>query len=137
MHRALLLILLSTSLQTHYLVSQDRFDSGPHKGFLKSPTEQFIVEIREPFEVKIVHGIISGVRGEPMPDVYFEIRDRFGRVRASKTDRLGKFKIPNTSPGNYSFKTTRNGFQSVIGKISVSQKPPKEALIRLAMSVGV
>jgi len=130
-------MLLSIPLQTQHLIAQQRFDSGPHKGFLKSPTEHIIVEISEAFEVKDIRGVVSDVSGNPLPDVDFEIRDSFGRVRESKTDRLGRFKIRNASPGNYSFKVTRDGFQSVVGKIIVSKKPHNNVSIRLTMSVGV
>jgi len=132
-----LFVLLAALSQVAYLFSQERFDSGPHKGFLKSPTEHIIVEIREPFEVSSVRGTIRDAAGRSLPETDFEIRDASGRVRASKTDRFGGFKISNVSPGTYTFKSTRNGFQSVTGKITVSKKPKNDAPIQLTMPFGV
>jgi Carboxypeptidase regulatory-like domain len=132
-----LFVLLAALSQVAYLFSQERFDSSPHKGFLKSPTEQVIVEIREPFEVKYVRGTIRDAMGQPLTVTDFEIRDASGRVRGSKTDRFGGFKISNVSPGTYTFKNTRNGFQSVVGKITVSKKPKNDAPIQLTMPFGV
>jgi len=131
------LILLAILSPTSSVFLQVRFDSGPHKGFLKSPTEHIIVEIREPFEVSSVRGTIRDAAGRSLPETDFEIRDASGRVRASKTDRFGGFKISNVSPGTYSFKSTRNGFQPVTGKITVSKKPKNDAPIQLTMPFGV
>lgn len=121
---------------SHVLLSQERFDTGPHKGFLKSPTEQIIVEIQQPYRVKSVHGIIRDATGHPLPETDFEIRDSYGRVQGSKTDRFGRFKISNISSGDYIFKATRNGFQSVVGKITVSKKFDTDPSIQLAMPIG-
>jgi hypothetical protein len=131
------LILLAILSPTDSVLSQARFDSGPHKGFLKSPTEHVIVEIREPFEVRSVRGTIRDAAGRSLPETDFEIRDASGRVRASRTDGFGGFKISNVSPGIYTFKSTRNGFQSVVGKIAVSRKLKNDAPIQLTMSPGV
>src|SRR5712664_2972307 len=107
-----LLVLLAMLSTGDLLLSQERFDTGPHKGFLMSPTEHIIVEIQQPYVVKSVHGIIRDTQGYPLPETDFEIRDTSGRVRAAKTDRLGRFKIPNT-PGR------KLQFQKHEGRISV------------------
>jgi hypothetical protein len=79
--------------------TQDRFDSGPNEGFTRSPTEQFIVEIERPFEVRSIRGVINDQAGNPMPDVTFEIRAESGRIREAKTDTMGRFKISGTAAG--------------------------------------
>jgi len=72
-----------------------------------------------------------------MPDVTFEIRAESGRIREAKTDTMGRFKISGTAAGTYSFKATRNGFQSVVGKIVVAKKSDHKASIELTMPIGV
>ncbi len=117
--------------------AQDRFESGPHKGFTRSPTEHIIVEIESHFEVQSVHGVIKDPVGYPMPDVTFEIRTESGRMREAKTDKMGRFKISGATAGTYSFKATKDGFQSVIGKIVAAKKLNHKASIELTMPLGV
>jgi len=117
--------------------AQDRFESGPNKGFTRSPTEHMIVKIESPFKVESVHGVIKDPAGYPMPDVTFEIRTESGRIREAETDKMGRFKISGTAAGTYSFKATKDGFQSVIGKIVVAKKLNRKASIELTMPLGV
>jgi hypothetical protein len=117
--------------------AQDRFDSGPNKGFTQSPTEHIIVEIDSPFVVRVVRGFIKNPQGYGLPEVTFEIRDESGRIRGVKTDEMGKFKVSEIAPGTYSFKATKDGFQSVVGKIVVAKKSNHKASIQLTMPLGV
>lgn len=109
--------------------------------FTKSPTEHIVNQIHQPFVVRSVVGAISRKQGDqgPLPGVLFEIQgpgtDR--RIRRSKTDELGRFRIRHVPEGTYRFKATLNGFQSVMGKIRVSREAAKTDQIKIAMAVGV
>jgi uncharacterized surface anchored protein len=84
-----------------------------------------------------VHGVIRDPAGESLPGVDFKIRDASGRVRGAKTDKTGRFKISGTAAGTYSFKATKDGFQSVTGKIVVARKLNHKTSIELTMPRGV
>jgi hypothetical protein len=109
--------------------------------FTKSPTENIINQIEQPFVVRSVAGIINRKQGDqgPLPDVLFEIQgpgtDR--KIRRSKTDQRGRFKMGHVPDGSYKFKATLNGFQSLMGTITVSKQAPKTDKIEIAMTVGV
>lgn len=111
-------------------------------GFTKSPTEHVIDRIDQPFVVRSVAGIItrqtSAVQ-EPLRDVLLEIQgpgaDR--KIRHTRTDEKGRFKIHRVPAGTYVFKATLNGFQSVMGTITVTKKAPKSHEIEIAMPIGV
>ncbi len=110
--------------------------------FTKSPTEHIINRIEQPFAVRSVKGIISRQTGgptEPLANVLFEIQgpgtDR--KIRRATTDDNGHFKIGHVPAGTYKFKVTLNGFQSVMGTITVSREAPKADEIKIAMSIGV
>lgn len=109
--------------------------------FTKSPTEHIINQIEQPFVVRSVAGVISRKQGDrgPLPDVLFEIQgpgtDR--KIRRSRTDEHGRFRIRHVPGGTYKFKATLNGFQSMMGTITVSKKAPKTDEIKIAMPVGV
>jgi carboxypeptidase family protein len=119
------------------LLAQDDFSI---KDFTKSPTEHIINRIYEPFVVRSVYGIITspGVR-EPFPGVLFEIQgpgvDK--TVRKSITDKNGQFRIRHLPAGTYHFKATRDGFQSVVGTITVSKKADKNGTVKIEMRLGV
>ena len=118
--------------------AQDRFDSGRYKGFIKSPTEQVIVELERPFEVRSIRGLITDHIGYPMPDVLFEVRNpTTGKVFTTHTDHHGRFKMSSLPAGTYSFKARRSGFQSVTGRIVVSKKADRKAIIKIEMPLGV
>jgi hypothetical protein len=78
--------------------------------FTKSPTEHIIQQIEKPFEVKSIFGTIveSGGFHERMAAVLFEIQgpgsDR--KIRSTRTDTKGRFKIGRTPEGVYRFKAT-------------------------------
>lgn len=110
--------------------------------FTKSPTEHIINRIEQPFVVRSVKGIISRQTGgptEPLVNVLFEIQgpgaDR--KIRRVTTDDMGHFKIGRVPAGTYRFKATLNGFQSVMGTITVSKEAPNADEIKIAMSIGV
>ena len=52
------------------------------------------------------------------------------------TDKTGRFGIKDVQPGDYKFKVTKDGFQSVVGQISV--KPGIKAKpIQIELLYGV
>ena len=116
-------------------------DKGKYTGFTQSSTEHMINELEQPFEVRSVRGAITrngGVR-EPLRDVLVEIKipGDYYKIRQTKTDENGQFKINHIAPGTYRFKVTFDGFQSVVGTIVVSRKAARDTDIKIAMNLGV
>jgi Carboxypeptidase regulatory-like domain len=110
--------------------------------FTKSPTEHIINQIEQPFVVRSIKGIVSRkTEGptEPLAKVLFEIQgpgtDR--KIRRTSTDEKGRFKMGNVPEGTYRFKATLNGFQSVMGTITVSKEALKTDELKIAMPIGV
>lgn len=117
--------------------AQERIESGWLKGFTKSPTEHIIVEVDEPFTVRVVRGVVLDPSGAEMDGVVVEIQDGTGRIRGTRTGPKGAFKLGGVPKGTYRFKVTMNGFQSVVGQIVVSKKANKDNKVKIVMNVGV
>jgi hypothetical protein len=120
-------------------VAQEKATVGD---FTKSPTEHIINQVDKTFVVQSVKGIISRQTGgptEPLQNMLFEIqgpgKDR--KIRRATTDESGRFKMGHVPVGTYKFKITLNGFQSVMGTITVSKEAPKTDEIKIAMAIGV
>lgn len=107
--------------------------------FTRSPNEHIINEISQPFVVRSVVGMVTVQRGGPLAGVLIEIQgpgaDR--KIRRSKTDVNGRFKIGNLPQGTYRFKATLMSFQSEMGTIIVAKKATKAGEIKIEMPVGV
>ena len=82
--------------------------------------------------------VFSG-KDEPLKDVLFEIRGPGNqeRIRAAKTGSDGRFKIGRVPEGIYTFKATRDGFQSVVGTLIVSKRTDRRQTIKIEMPLGV
>jgi len=117
--------------------AQERFETGWLKGFTKSPTEHIIDEPDKPFTARTVRGVVLDPSGAEMDGVVVEIRDEAGRIRGTKTNRKGTFKLGGVPKGTYKFKVTMNGFQSVVGNIVVSKKANKTDQVKIVMKLGV
>jgi Carboxypeptidase regulatory-like domain len=116
-------------------LAQQRFDSGPFKGFIKEEPPLNTKEIPHAFEVPVISGTLTF--GEhTLADAFFEIRDSTGQVFTTKTDEQGVFSIANPKPGHYDFKATKNGFESVVGSVIVSSRAPRKNRIRVQLSLG-
>jgi hypothetical protein len=117
--------------------AQERFETGWLKGFTKSPTEHIIDEPEKPFTVHDVRGVVLDPSGREMDGVVVEIRGEAGRIRGTKTNLKGTFKLGGVPKSTYKFKVTMNGFQSVVGDIVVSKKANKADQMKIVMKVGV
>ena len=108
--------------------------------FTKSPTEHVINQIEDPFRVRTVMGTITTVTSDQgRADVLLEIEGPNDErtVRHALTDKHGRFKIAKVPEGNYRFKATLNGFQSVMGTIIVSKHAPPSADVKIELRLGV
>jgi hypothetical protein len=138
--RRLQLLVFILTLPTIVLYSAqkpERFESGPEKGFLMSPTEHIIVELPEPLNVRSVGGSILDPHRDGLPDVVFEIRDESGTIRAGVSDSHGRFHMRGVPNGTYRFKATKNGFQSIVGTIVVTKRASRKTTVALQMNLGV
>jgi hypothetical protein len=111
------------------------------EGFTKSPSEHIIVELDQPFRVRSVEGVIKGQGGD-WPEgvsVLFELRPTRGesKLKHANTDGRGSFKIPAVPAGEYCFKATADGWQSVVGVIVVSQDADPANTVTFEMPLGV
>jgi hypothetical protein len=130
-------ILLFPTLAATSAQSPERFDSGPYKGFTKSPTEWYIEDLPEPLRVRSVQGSIIRLNSvDALDGVVFEIRDESGTVRAGVSDSRGRFRIRGVPNGTYRFKATKNGFSSIVGTVVVVKTVAKKSTITLYMAVG-
>jgi len=118
-------------------LAQERFETGWLKGFTKSPTEHIIDEPDKPFTVRAVSRVVLDPSGAEMDGVVVEIRDDAGRIRGTKTNRKGAFKLGRVSKGTYKLKVTMDGFRSVVGNVIVSKKANKADHMKIVMNVGV
>jgi hypothetical protein len=53
------------------------------------------------------------------------------------TDDKGRFRLRRLRPGEYLFKVTRSGFQSVVGRLTVSKAAAAKKPILIELPVGV
>jgi hypothetical protein len=134
----LLALAFLQSLCTTSVNARDLFDSGPYGSFCTVPQGTELVELEQPFRVRVIQGVIRDPGGSPLPETVFEIReDSSGKAWRAVADKHGRFRIPGISRGTFTFKATRNGFQSVTGKIRVSAKARRGRIIELILPLGV
>jgi hypothetical protein len=118
--------------------AQDKATIGD---FTKSPTEHILIQLEQPFVVRSVKGFIRRKQGdqEPLSNVLIEIQgpgnDR--TIKRTTTNEHGRFRMGHVAEGTYKFKTTLNGFQSVMGTITVSKKATRHDEIKIELPVGV
>jgi hypothetical protein len=107
--------------------------------FTKSAAERGVDTVEDPFRVRSVTGTISTATGDAgRANVLFEIEGPGDErtMRHVLTDRNGHFKISHLPDGNYRFKATLYGFQSVIGTIIVSKRNPATNEVKIEMRTG-
>jgi hypothetical protein len=118
-------------------VGQERFKSGKYKGFTEY-TAFAIVELSDPFTVREAKGVVISPNSNiPLPNVLVEFRDAGGKITGTKTDSRGEFKFRKLRNGTYMFKTTLDGFQSVVGTVILQKSIKKSDAIRIEMPFGV
>jgi hypothetical protein len=109
--------------------------------FTLAAPEHIINDVAEPFVVRAVKGRARNQDGEWPRGlfVYFEILP-YGEekgIRSAWSDQNGNFHIEDVSPGTYCFKATRDGWQSAMGIIIVSEKADPNETIEFVMYLGV
>ena len=100
-----------------------------------------IHELSEPIVVRSVEGeirISSSLPNDPLKGATVEI---FGPDSSEKhltqTDEHGKFKIKGLAEGNYRFHVGASGFNSVVGRLTVSRRAPRSDKVHVALTFGV
>jgi hypothetical protein len=116
-------------------IAEHRFQSGPYAGFTKLEQEQVIVELPKPLHIREVSGtVLTAKDREPVRKALFELRDdATGKVKATKTDSDGRFRMKHIKDGKYTFKATRSGYQSVVGVLIVREKAPETQSLSIEM----
>ena len=133
--RSLVVILGFLTLSLN-VVAQQRFESGPYKGFLKEEPELNKIELPDPISVSVVEGTVVYSGTQPLSGAVFEIRASGGRVFSATTDSGGAFAIPHVPPGTYALKVTKNQFHSMIGTALVSRKISRKKGIHILLQLG-
>src|ERR1700730_12737792 len=124
--------------------SLQRVDTGQRcgvEGFPPAPSDHIVVELKVPFRVRAVEGAIKSQAGD-WPDNTFEIvefrpRSRSGDVVSTRTDANGTFRMPELGAGEYCFKATAAGWQSITGLVIVSTTANPANRIVFEMPLGV
>ena len=119
---------------------QRRIQTGEFEGFTESSTEHIINRLQSPLIVRTLRGTINVARGgDPLEGVVFEVRGPGSSkaIRSAQTGRYGRFRIRRLHPGTYTFKVTRDGFQSVAGQLVVSKTAPDNLPITVQLEPGV
>lgn len=97
-----------------------------------------IVEPQDPFTVHEANGVVLFPNSnDPLPNVLVEFRDASGKIKATKTNSRGQFRLRTLRQGTYMFKTTLEGFQSVVGTVVLRKSVKKSETIRIEMPLGV
>jgi len=130
-------VLLLTIVLSLYAASQERYESGPLKGFTIGQSSGNAIEISEPFRVCTVKGVIEAEQGNvPVAGAVFQMRDDTGAVFTATADNNGKFSITNATAATYTIMITARGFHAAIGTLVVSRKCYRHGIIRIRLHVG-
>jgi len=124
------------------LPGQARFgdENRTFKGFTKSPTEHVMNEFEGVPELRSVRGrVMEASSGVGIPHAKFELRTENPDdvVRGVGTDRDGHFRMGSLPEGIYVFKVTRDGFQSVFGRLRVAKRAPPRNILKVELKHGV
>lgn len=99
------------------------------RGFTRSPTEHIINRFDQPIRTSRFEGLVTDSGGAPMEGVLVEVRGPGSATRISgrQTNARGRFRLRGLAAGSYRFKITRNGFQSILGELTIAPGAPREA----------
>jgi hypothetical protein len=111
------------------------------EGFTQAAAEHIINEIKQPCIVKNIRGKILNATGHGWTKnvrVLFEIRrTEGGNIIKTYADDKGNFKMKDIPEGQYFFKATVLGWQSVMGVIIVNKSANPNSQIVFKMLLGV
>jgi len=121
-----LLVLLAPSA-----FSQQRYDSGPWKGFQMGRPEGLPLTFAPIHCGANLNGSVNLEGKRAIAGVVVELRGPGGKteVRAAKTDAGGHFAFHALADGTYQLKTTRDGFGSAVGTVEVSHSSKSEPVV--------
>jgi hypothetical protein len=107
------------------------------KGFTKANPKHIIVDL-EPQIVAAIDGRTIYVDGTAFDGVLIELRGPgpVDRIRATHTDKSGRFRSGRLPAGQYKLKTTMRGFQSVTCDITI-KRGAKSLPIEIPIPFGV
>jgi len=131
-------ILLTATLAS----AQERFGAENErlKGFTKSPTEHIMNQHPGVISVRVLQGrITEEASNTGVPGALVEVRkaDPDAKVHGATSDDSGRFRLRKLSEGEYVFKVTRDGFQSVFGRFRISKHAPSKARFDVELKQGV
>ena len=107
--------------------------------FTHTPNSHVLNPVQEPFTVSAVQGLIQFENGSIVPKagVLFEIQgpgaDR--TIRRATSDPHGRFRIDAVPFGIYKFKTSLDGFESIVGTLILTKGAPKQNKVVLKLQV--
>jgi hypothetical protein len=110
--------------------------------FPNTPWEHMVVELKETFRVRELAGTARSAVGE-WPDgivVTVQVRRRDSNdpvASTTTTDIEGTFRLSNVGAGEYCFKASALGWQSVHGTIVVSPDATPAVKVEFVMPLGV
>lgn len=135
-HMAVLLV------SSMLVMGQERFGSESERlrGFTKSPTEHIMNEHPAVISVRTMKGRITEAASKTgVPAAVVEVRktDPREKVQGTKSDANGHFQLRRLKEGEYVFKVTRDGFQSVFGRVRISKNAPSRANFDIELKQGV
>ncbi len=101
-----------------------------------------IHELAEPIVVRSAEGdvrISSTLPDDPKRGATIEV---FGpgdskEKHSAATDQHGRFKIKGLRPGDYSFHVWASGFNSVVGRLTISRRAVQKNKLHIEMTFGV
>jgi len=103
---------------------------------IKRVASQETVEIRSPFTVGRLAGVVVSPSGPIIPDVTVELIDRKERCKSVVlTDEDGKFDLGMVKPGSYAVRISKLGFNTVIAK-KVKVSPRSKERLKLEMPLS-
>ena len=101
-----------------------------------------IHELQDPVMVRSAEGdvrISSTLPDDPLRGATVEV---FGpgdstEKHSVETDAVGRFKVNGLPVGNYSFHVWASGFNSVVGRLTISKHAPQKNKLHVEMTLGV